>query len=66
MIAPRVNLHHTISVIMNTSYILIIIIRAYRPLCQTFCNDLVINAGQHNYFEMFSLAFIMELKKSLL
>lgn len=32
----------------------------------TFCNDLVLNAGQHNYFEMFLVAFAVEVKTTLM
>ena len=49
----------------NFSLILYFLLKVHRHLCETFCSELVINAGQHNYFEMFALAFIIQFKKTL-
>lgn len=48
---------------MNT--IKILGIEVINLINNTFCNDLVLNAGQHNYFEMFVVAFAIELKSSI-
>ncbi len=49
----------------NFSLILYIVSKIHRHLSDTLCSELVINAGQHNYFEMFTLAFLIQFKKTL-
>lgn len=42
-----------------------IIAKVLKPFFAAFCNDLVLFAGQHNYFEMFLIAFCIELKSTI-
>ncbi|WP_264544811.1 MULTISPECIES: hypothetical protein [Flavobacterium] len=43
----------------------LIIIKVIKSFFGALCNDLVLFAGHHNYFEMFLIAFCIELKSTI-